>query len=317
MSFALPPVLKNQQGKIRTVGFEIEFGELPANRAAELVAEVLGGRRVETDCNEFAVRDTPFGSFSVKLDTRLGRDSEPDAGALEVVGAELSKLTLEAIRDLVPIEIVTPPMPVDQIEALETLIERLRADGARGTEESLLYAFALHINPEAPELTGKGIVAVMKAYMLLSPTLWRDIHPDMTRRVLGFAEPFDDSYVAKVLDQDYWPDIPCLIDDYLDANPTRDRDLDLLPLFAHLDEERVRARLPNEKIGRRPTFHYRLPDARISDPSWSLAQEWNRWVSVERLAADASRLQEMCGLYWRAGQDRKSLSAELREIVGQ
>jgi hypothetical protein len=80
------------------------------------------------------------------------------------------------------------------------------------------------------------------------------------------------------------------IDDYLAFNPTRNRDLDLLPLLHYFDETRVRAVLPNEKINGRPTFHYRLPDARLSDPGWSIAPDWNRWVCVERLAADRERL---------------------------
>ena len=67
---------------------------------------------------------------------------------------------------------------------------------------------------------------------------------------------------------------------------TRKRALDLLPLLAHLDEERVRSVLPHEKIGSRPVFHYRLPHAHLSDPTWSIMPDWNRWLLVERLASD-------------------------------
>ena len=83
------------------------------------------------------------------------------------------------------------------------------------------------------------------------------------------------------------------IDDYLAFNPTRNRDLDMLPLLLHLDGARVRAALPNEKINGRPAFHYRLPDARVSDPGWSVAPDWNRWVAVERLASDRERLESV------------------------
>ena len=38
-----------------------------------------------------------------------------------------------------------------------------------------------------------------------------------------------------MLDAGYGPDLGALIDDYLAANPTRNRALDLLPLFAELD----------------------------------------------------------------------------------
>src|SRR4051812_26730082 len=86
----------------------------------------------------------------------------------------------------------------------------------------------------------RPIVAVLKAYALLSPWLWRTINPDPTRRVLGFAEPFPQHYVQRLAGEDYWPGVPELIDHYIEANPTRNRDLDLLPLLAFLAEDRVR-----------------------------------------------------------------------------
>jgi hypothetical protein len=88
-----------------------------------------------------------------------------------------------------------------------------------------------------------------------------------------------------------------LIDDYLDASPSRNRELDMLPLFAHLDHDRVRARLPYEKISARPTFHYRLPDSRVDDPAWTIAADWNRWVEVERLACDPARLVRLAAAH--------------------
>ncbi len=98
--------------------------------------------------------------------------------------------------------------------------------------------------------------------------------------------------VQRVLDPDYWPDLPNLTDDYLAANPTRRRALDLLPLLAHFDEERVRSVLPHEKIGSRPVFHYRLPRAHLSDPAWSIMPDWEHWLLVERLASNLEELGE-------------------------
>jgi hypothetical protein len=139
----------------------------------------------------------------------------------------------------------------------------------------------------------------------------------MTRRLLGFAEPFDSHYVSKLIQVDYWPPIDILIDDYIDANPSRDRDLDLLPLFAYLNENQVRGRLPNEKISARPTYHYRLPDARVDDPEWSLALEWNRWVAVENLAANPEKLLSACQAYLKSGANRDSWLPGARELAGR
>ena len=95
-----------------------------------------------------------------------------------------------------------------------------------------------------------------------------------------------------------------LIDDYIAFNPTRNRDLDLLPLLAFIDEAEVRRQLPDEKINPRPTFHYRLPDMQLGDPDWGLASEWNRWVLVERLAEDGERLAALCRDYLDHRGDR-------------
>ena len=58
----------------------------------------------------------------------------------------------------------------------------------------------------------------------------------------------------------------------------------MLPLFAWIDEDRVRTTIDDPRIKPRPTFHYRLPNAQVSDSLWSLAEDWNRWVVVETLA---------------------------------
>jgi hypothetical protein len=37
-------------------------------------------------------------------------------------------------------------------------------------------------------------------------------------------------------------------------------------------------------------FHYRLPQAQLSDPTWSIMPDWERWLSVERLAMNLDQL---------------------------
>jgi hypothetical protein len=69
-------------------------------------------------------------------------------------------------------------------------------------------------------------------------------------------------------------------------------------VFAHVRPERVRAsaREPNQ-LHPRPTFHYRLPNSQVDDAGWSFAEEWNRWVEVERLAADDRARAELGEAY--------------------
>jgi putative amidoligase enzyme len=289
IDFDLPPILHNARGEMRTVGVEIEFVGPSAEKAVQALQEALGGRLIEEDPHAFTLKESVIGDLTVELDSRIlhpGKQSGTRSGVLPKIAA----LFGFAARYLVPCELVTAPIPLDRLQEINRILTILRGVGAKGTQDGLFYAFGLHFNPEAPRLDADTITAFMKSFALLNSWLRREASPDATRNLLGFADPFPADYVRRIASQDYWPDIPAFIDDYLSHNPTRNRDLDLLPLLHHLDADRVRAVLPNEKINGRPTFHYRLPDARLSDPGWSIAPDWNRWVCVERLAADRERL---------------------------
>lgn len=303
--FELPPSLTNADDEERRVGVEIEFGGLGAEPAAGLVQKVFGGTLLKHNPNAYDVERTALGDFAVKLDTRFAGYDENAGGFLEEVKAELGNLFGAAASLVVPFEIEAPPVAIRQLPEIEHLMHELREAGASGTGASPFFAFGLHLNPETPSLDVRTISAIVKAYAMASPWLWRTIHPDSTRRLLNFAEPFPDEYVRLLAGDRYWPDEAALIDDYVALNPTRNRDLDMLPLLTFLDEDRVRSKLPDEKINPRPTFHYRLPDMRLGDPDWSLATEWNRWVAVERLAADGERLAAICRAYLVHEGDRE------------
>lgn len=138
---------------------------------------------------------------------------------------------------------------------------------------------------------------MLKAYLLLSDWLRAIMNVDVTRRVAAFSDPFPSHYVLATVHPDYWPPVQRLIDDYLRSNPTRNRELDMLPMFAWFDEERVRRAVQDNRVKKRPTFHYRLPDANIGREGWSLMLEWNRWRLVEELAEDRERLNRMGAAY--------------------
>ena len=137
----------------------------------------------------------------------------------------------------------------------------------------------------------------MQAYILLSPLLRRNIGVDPSRQALPYVDPYPMAYRQKILVSDYAPNIDALIDDYIESNPTRNRDLDMLPLFALLDEDRVRAKLDDPLIKSRPTYHYRLPNTDFHKPNWGVVLEWNRWVMIERLANNQNRLRRLADDY--------------------
>jgi hypothetical protein len=260
------------------------------------------------------LRGSAIGDMTVELDSRIlhpGKGSEAHGRVLPRIAAWFGF----AASYLIPCELVTAPVPIDRLRELDRILRILREIGAKGTQDAPFYAFGLHFNPEIPRQDAATIAAFMKSFVLLNPWLRREVAPDTTREILGFADPFPTPYVRKLASPDYWPDLSSFIDDYLAANPTRNRDLDLLPLLHHLDAQRVRAVLPNEKINGRPTFHYRLPDARVSDPGWSMAPEWNRWVVVERLAADRERLDAVGTAYLAFEGEDKSWANVIEQVA--
>jgi hypothetical protein len=314
IDFALPPILHNGEGRVRTVGVEVEFVGPSAEKTVQALREALGGDITEEDPHAFALKGSAIGDLSVELDSRILHPSKHG----EAKGGVLQKLASWfgfAASYLVPCELVTAPTPVDRLHELNRILTVLRELGAKGTQDAPFYAFGLHFNPEIPRQDAATVVAFMKSFVLLNSWLRREVAPDTTRDLLGFADPFPPDYIRKVVSSDYWPDIPAFIDDYLEANPTRNRDLDMLPLLHHLDAKRVRAALPNEKINGRPTFHYRLPDARVSDPGWSMAPDWNRWVAVERLAADRDKLDAVGSTYLAFEGEDKSWADIVEQIV--
>jgi Putative amidoligase enzyme len=306
IGFDRPPLLTNEAGEPRTVGVEIEFAGISVEEAAKALSRQLGGGVNRKDPHAYVVKDSSLGDLCVELDSRYAHPEKFKAAGLKGFGATLASWLGAAASLVVPSELVCAPLPIDRLTEVDRAIAALREAGARGTQDGALYAFGLHFNPETPRRDAGTITAIAKAFVLLNGWLRRQVAPDTTRHLLGFADPFPPDYVRRLADPDYWPDLATFIDDYLVANPTRNRDLDMLPLLADLDEERVRARLPNEKINKRPTFHYRLPDARVSDPGWSIAPDWNRWVAVERLAADRDRLEALGRAYLAFAGEPKS-----------
>ncbi|TVQ52616.1 MAG: amidoligase enzyme [Rhodobacteraceae bacterium] len=269
------------------VGVEIEFAGVPVEAAAEAVHGLFGGALRRRNPHVIDVADTPWGDFRVELDMSLAHKPP-----VEEPEQTLRDIAIGVSSMVVPTEIACPPIPWDEAHALDALRARLCGLGALGTRESLLYAFGLQLNPELPSLETPDILATLRAYVLLRDWLRHEIDVDPCRRIWLFETPFPTGYCARLLDPAYNPDRGRFIDDYLRANPTRDREVDLLPLCKHLDARRVTEALPNEKVNARPTWHYRLPNSEINSPFWSIGLEWARWVKVERLAERPDILQQ-------------------------
>lgn len=297
----LPAQRKNAQGKPRRVGVEIEMIGLELNDIAEIVARHLG-LSIETDGRYRRVlAGDPAGEWIVELDfdflKRLGQQERGTDALLEELRDSAEDILKTLAELVVPMELVSPPLPLDRLHEIDELVVLLRAAGAKGTSDSLGYAFGLQFNPEVPSEDPQVLTAYLQAFLCLYEWLLVRADINITRRITSYIDPFPTDYVRKVIDPGYAPDQDALIDDYLEHNPTRNRALDLLPLFMHLDEERVRAAADDPLIKSRPTFHYRLPNSEIHLPDWGLHTSWHDWLEVEALANDPERLAACCRAY--------------------
>lgn len=306
MELLHPPLTLNTDGKTRNVGVEIEFAGLDALQAATCVRQLFGGRIVEHDPYRFSVENTCFGDFKCELDSQYAHATEEDVRSLkdllfgllddrqaQDLARKAGALIGDVARHWMPVEVVGPPTPYTEIAAYDRLADALAEAGAEGTQESLIYSFGMQLNPEVAAFDADYIRRHIQAYCLASEWLRAAIDVDMTRRMLPFVDRFPGAYQRLVLQTDYRPDRNRLIDDFIEYNPTRNRELDLLPLFCFIDEKRIADAVDMSLVKPRPTFHYRLPNASLGQPGWTVLQEWNRWVVVERLAADGGRRNTM------------------------
>lgn len=310
----------NPDGELRRVGIELEMAGISLEAIASAIVELFGGELRADSPFEQHVTGTRLGDFGLELDSDLlkrreyldylekmgvevDRDAEPHA--LETALSQMAGL-------VVPHEVVAPPVPHDALPELDRLRQRLQQAGAKGTHDSLFYAFGLQINLELAHLDATSILHHLQAFLVLYDWLLEHSQSDLSRRLTPFVDPFPETYARLILQPDYAPDLEGLIADYLIHNPTRNRPLDLLPLFDHLAPEQIEAApVEHHLIHARPTFHYRLPDCRIDEPQWDLNLPWAGWVAVERLTARPERLQRLAAEY--LGPEREGLATRLKD----
>lgn len=304
MNFLQPPVLYNSAGELRRVGFELEYSGITLEKSARLVQQVTGGTIRQQGDFDYRISGTPYGEFKLELDSRLIKD-QLYLDFLKGLGFRIDhpelftplQELLARIGDyFVPFELITPPLPLDQLDVMEQLRCKLQEHGAEGTAQSVLYAFGLHLNIEILEPDHRMVLRYLQAFLLLSGWLYEQAQVNRSRKLTMFIKDFPASYRDLVLDPAYQPAQEQLFADYLAANPSRNRVLDLLPLFASMSDD-LAAEYRNKQVQPRPAFHYRLPNSLVSNPDWSIATEWELWLWVERLAADRKGLERLLFRY--------------------
>ncbi len=287
--FAPLPTELNAAGEPRRTGVEIEFAGLREGDAARILARELGGTARQTDDRDWLVEGSALGDIEVYLDTvirKWGDSALLDAG-------------LRMGQEVIPVEIVTKPLTREGLARLDAARDALRRAGAEGSRQGILYGFGVHLNVEIASPDAAGITRPLMAYALIEDWMREAAQIDVSRRLLPFTDPYPTSLVRALIAAG--PDAAPhrAMEVYLAHTTSRNHGLDMLPLFAHLDRATVeRATSQAKALKARPAFHFRLPDSRIDEPEWSLATEWERWVLVERVAADPALLDRL-GQAWR------------------
>ncbi len=292
--FALPPITATPEGDERKAGFEIEFTGLRPKEAATAIIRLFGGELEEIDEYEVKIHHTCYGTFSIYLDSLYLRS---DSKEYLFKDADLFKELVYTLSEVVvPFEIVTPPFPFSKLSEVENLRQELKRCGALGTSASLLYAFGMHINIQTFTYEAHELRDLLRAFVLMQEWIKEKIEVDLTRKLSWFIEPFEKEYIDLIVQKKYSPDLDHLIEDYILYNPTRNRALDMLPLFCHL-RPWVKEKLSEQKITPRPAFHYRLPNSKIDEEEWSIAKEFYVWSLVEKAALSKNALYELCEDY--------------------
>ena len=284
MSELLPPVMTNHDGKPRKMGVEIEFAGVPPQQVLTIIQSLYGGELKEKHLFDYVVSGTELGDFRLELDSSqlqsLGEklsdtQREPLNETIEALGLPILSKAAEAF---VPWEVVTDPIELADLSKLLPLIAGLQKAGALGTRHSAHFAFGLHLNPELPDLTAETILRYLRSYFCLYDWISAKEDINWTRILSPYIRHFKHDYIQHILPASYQPSIEQLIDDYLAFNPTRNRSLDMLPLFDYIDTERVRNKVNDDRIKSRPTFQYRLPNCDIDNPQWNIDYTWKMWM---------------------------------------
>lgn len=280
-------------GKPRRIGVEIEFSGLTEAQVARILVKQLAAAPARKSAAIGWSKAAAWGiSRSISTASRWnGSTMTVSAGRSAIWRAPWCRSRSSRTRWEVP-----------QIAEFDRAIQALREAGAEGTGTGVLSAFGVHFNPEVVSTDYADVMPVITAHALLEDYIKRVAGTDFSRRVMTWVAPYPRALVDRLAAEKPPATMDALIDTYLELAPSRNHSLDMLCLFAHLDEKKVAKAVDMELVSPRPTYHWRLPDCRIDEKGWTLATEWNRWVLVETVAGDADLLQRLCAA-WRDHRD--------------
>ncbi|MEO0771959.1 MAG: amidoligase family protein [Pseudomonadota bacterium] len=292
------PVTRTEADEPRRVGCEVEFAGLDEQDVAQALKSRLGGQIDQENEHVFHLKNTSIGGLKIALDTALPKD--PDTAAARAVTGLLAKV--------VPVEIVTPPLPFEDVTVFSDALDGLATQGAVGSQNGMLYGFGVHLNVELPGLAHPHTYRTIRAFAALEPVL-REVYPiNLTRRVMPFIKTWPDGFVQELFERRPMTLMQVMA---MAANHIASRNyaLDLFPMFKEGAPRAFEAFFPHDTATKaRPSFHFRLPDSRVGEQGWSLLEAWTMWRLIEDVAQDDQVLPGLEEQWLRARDPDQSIT---------
>jgi len=290
--------LNARAAKTGRVGIEIEFSRLTAHEAAEVIAAApkVGGKVVIRGPHAAHLEGGALDGARVELDTRFANPPEEGDGDFfkEMLEAmDMRDMAADAVSYIAPVELSTPPMPVDKLDVVDAAIAALRDAGGVGTKESPFAAYGLHLNVELVPPDPQRAVRVAAAYAFAEEWVRWKVAPDLMRRATPYVDPYPAIFtfaLSRAFDGKE-PDLKAFIALYGRWCPSRNHGLDMWPLLGWLDEKTAKRATIHRIRGPRPTFHYRLPNSDIEDPEWTPRNDLALWRKIEQIGDDPKLLE--------------------------
>ncbi len=286
LHFQNMPASETVDGAERHIGVEVEFADLNEEQAAKILAEVLGGSAECVKDSDWKVVGSSLGDIQVYLDTVY---RTADKSVLRDLGLKLG-------REVIPVEMVTAPLTLTQLTELSGALDALKGAGAKGSGDGWYYGFGVHLNVEIIDDSPAAVLKPLLAFALIEDWMRAARPIEATRTVLPWTDPYPTALVEELILLGTDPSARALVETYTRHCPDRNRGLDMLPIFKALWPDILTGAIGADKvdgISGRPTYHFRLPDSRIDEDSWSLETEWNRWLLVEQVADNDALLTDL------------------------
>ena len=130
-SYAIPARAITERGDPRHVGFELEFAGMEFKDTVQVLADVLDVPATTHTSAEASLRHPELGKFVVEVDSELAKQlAKARANDRGSTDDPLAEWVVNLTTELVPVEVVCPPIPIRRLPVLDEMVNALREAGA-------------------------------------------------------------------------------------------------------------------------------------------------------------------------------------------